>query len=139
MKFGQTIMATLLLTLSASAMAELVFEDPWSPLAPPGRTMAGFMALNNTGDEPIVLVDGRSPQFGRIEIHDMFNDEGVMRMRRLDQLVIAPDERVTLKSGSFHIMLMEPQASFTPGDEIELVLLDEAGQQYATRLEVRQR
>jgi hypothetical protein len=36
-------------------------------------------------------------------------------------------------------MLMEPQASFTPGDEIELVLLDEAGQQYATRLEVRQR
>lgn len=139
MKPSHALIATLLMTLSGGAIADLVFDDPWSPLAPPGRTMAGFMTLSNTGDDPIALIDGQSPQFGRIEIHDMVNDEGVMRMRRLDQLLINPGEEVVLKSGGFHIMLMEPRGTFEAGDQIELVLLDEAGQRHATELEVRPR
>ncbi len=123
----------------ASAHADLKITDAWSPEAPPGRTMAGFMTLENTGDSAVALVAGQSPQFGRIEIHDMINDEGVMRMRRLDQLVIAPNGAVSLKPGSFHIMLMAPKATLVAGDQIDLVLVDDQGRDYAVTLRVRPR
>ncbi|HEY7905344.1 MAG TPA: copper chaperone PCu(A)C [Wenzhouxiangella sp.] len=123
----------------ASAHAQLEITDAWSPEAPPGRTMAGFMTLENTSDEAVVLMDGQSPQFGRIEIHDMINDDGVMRMRRLDQLVIEPNETVSLKPGSFHLMLMEPKVTLAPGDAIDLVFVDGQGNDHPITLMVRPR
>jgi len=123
----------------ASAHAELKIIDAYSPDAPPGRTMAGYMTLENTGEAPVALVDGSSPQFGRIEIHDMINDQGVMRMRRLDQLVIPANDRVALKPGSFHIMLMQPKTTLVAGDAIELVLLDDQGNQHGVTFMVRPR
>ena len=123
----------------ASAQAEINIIDAYSPEAPPGRTMAGFMTLENTGDAPVALVDGSSPQFGRIEIHDMINDQGVMRMRRLEQLVVPANGRVELKPGSFHLMLMEPKTSFAAGDSIELIFTDNEGKAHAITFEVRPR
>lgn len=129
----------LLVCLPMLAMADLEFSDPWAPLAPPGRTMAGFMTIANTGEQSVVLIDGASPQFNRIEIHDMVVEQGVMRMRRLDQLEIEPASEVVLRSGSFHIMLMEPKGEFVAGDVIDLVLIDAQGKQYPINLEVRPR
>lgn len=122
-----------------SAHAQLEITDAWSPEAPPGRTMAGFMTLENTGDASVTLMDGQSPQFGRIEIHDMINDDGVMRMRRLDQLVIEANETVSLKPGSFHLMLMEPKANLVRGDTIDLVFVDDQGNNHPIILAVRSR
>ena len=123
----------------ASAHAELNITDAWSPQAQPGRTMAGFMTLENIGDAPIALVDGSSPQFGRIEIHGMINDDGVMRMRRLEQLVIDANGQIELKPGSFHMMLMEPKTALVAGDVIDLVLVDDQGNDHAVTLTVRPR
>lgn len=132
------LIGLLCLTI-ASAHAQINVIDAWSPEAPPGRTMAGFMTLENIGDEPVALVDGSSPQFGRIEIHDMINDEGVMRMRRLEQLVIDANGRVELKPGGFHVMLMEPKTTLVAGDVIDLVLVDSQGNEHALSLTVRPR
>lgn len=122
-----------------SAHAQLEITDAWSPEAPPGRTMAGFMTLENTSDTVVALMDGQSPQFGRIEIHDMVNDDGVMRMRRLDQLVIEAKESISLKPGSFHLMLMEPKVTLVAGDAIDLVFVDDQGNNHPITLVVRPR
>lgn len=122
-----------------SAHAQLEITDAWSPEAPPGRTMAGFMTLENTSDTAVALMDGQSPQFGRIEIHDMVNDDGVMRMRRLDQLVIEANETISLKPGSFHLMLMEPKVTLVAGDAIDLVFVDDQGNNHPITLVVRPR
>lgn len=129
----------LLVFSSSVAQAGLKIHDAWSPEAPPGRTMAGFMKIENTGDNVVSLVSGSSPQFERIEIHDMVNDDGVMRMRKLDQLDIEPAGIRELRPGSFHIMLMQPKATWVAGDSIELILEDSLGQRYPVNLEVRAR
>lgn len=131
--------AVILISIACSAQATLEIRDAWSPEAPPGRTMAGFMEIENTGQTPIVLVQGMSPQFGSIEIHDMVNDDGVMRMRKLDGLTIAPQQTVMLRPGSFHIMLMQPNATLVAGDEIALILIDALEQRYPVTLQVRPR
>jgi periplasmic copper chaperone A len=132
--------AVLLLAFSV-AMAEspLQFEDPWSPLAPPGRTMAGFVAISNPGDADITLVDATSPQFGRVEIHTMTMDEGVMRMRRLEELVVAAGRTVILQPGGRHLMLYEPVGQFEDGDTINVELIDSDGNRHEVVLHVRPR
>jgi copper(I)-binding protein len=131
----------LLLGTAMPALAEtgLSVTDAWSPQAPPGRMMAGFMQLENRGSEPIVLTHGESQRFGRVEIHTMRMDEGVMRMRKLDSLEVPAGERVELRPGGLHLMLMQPTGDFDLGDRFELDLIDAAGQRWPVTLEVRER
>ena len=135
------LMLTSLLLLPVLAMGEdtLTITDAWTPEAPPGRMMAGFMELHNTGEEAIVLVDGESHLFGHVEIHTMIMDDGVMRMRRLDELAIEPGQTVVLRPGGLHLMLIEPQESLGLGDIIDIDLLDEQGRRYPLSSEVRAR
>ena len=132
-----------LLALSAMALADdavLQFEDPWVPEAPPGRMMAGFMVIHNAGAEDIVLVDVKAEGFGHAEIHDMvIDEEGIMRMRRIDALTIPAGDAVALASGGFHLMLMQPQAAFSAGDQITMTLIDTEGQSYPVSAAVRPR
>ena len=108
----------------------LTIADAWTPEAPPGRTMAGFMTLHNTGDQAISLTAARSPQFGRVEIHTMSMDDGVMRMRRLDRLVIDPGATVRLEPGGLHLMLFEPRNRLAVGDAIAITLIGADGQSH---------
>lgn len=130
-----------LLLIPAGALAErgLVISDAWSPEAPPGRMMAGFMELHNTGEDTIVLIDGESPLFGHVEIHTMSMEEGVMRMRRLDELAIEPGEVVELRPGGLHLMLIDPKQPLALGDSIDITLIDDQGDRYPLVSEVRKR
>lgn len=131
----------LALLFPAVALADNRLEviDAWSPEAPPGRMMAGFMELRNHSDEAIVLVDATSPQFGHVEIHTMVMEDGVMRMRRLDQLPIEPGDGVTLEPGGLHLMFIEPLGQMRLGDLIDVELIDEQGRSYPLQAEVRAR
>ncbi len=84
-------------------------SNPWTRVPPPSAKVAGgFMTLTNTGTAPDRLVKGSSPAAGRIEIHEMSMDGGMMKMRELDKgLEIKPGQTVELKPGSFHIMFMD--------------------------------
>ncbi len=134
-------LALLLLLAPLLVMAEAALDivDPWSPEAPPGRMMAGFMDLHNPTDTPIVLVDARSPQFGHVEIHTMIMEDGVMRMRRLDELVVEPGTTVTLEPGGLHLMFIEPLEQFSLGDAIAVELIDDQGRLFPLQAEVRPR
>jgi len=140
MKIGKALLLFLLLApalILADTRLEII--DPWSPEAPPGRMMAGFMDLHNAGDQAIVLVDASSPQFGHVEIHTMVMEDGVMRMRRLDQLPIEPDQTVTLEPGGLHLMFIEPLDRIGLGELIEVDLIDDQGRVYRLAAEVRAR
>ena len=132
------IILTIVPTL-ALAEIPLAVEDPWTPEAPPGRMMAGFMLLHNAGETDVALVDAASPGFGHVEIHTMVMDDGVMRMRRLDELIIPAGETVELRPGGLHLMLIEPLESFRQGDQIEVELIDDKGRRLSLQSEVRSR
>ncbi|NEZ03394.1 copper chaperone PCu(A)C [Wenzhouxiangella sp. XN201] len=136
-----TLLACLLFAtgLSAGDTTDLSFSEAWSPEAPPGRTMAGFVTIRNSGDRDIELVAGNSPQFARVEFHTMSMNEGMMRMRRLETLIVPAGETVELAPRGLHLMLFEPRQRLTAGDTIEIELIDAGGERHAYSAEVRQR
>jgi copper(I)-binding protein len=81
----------------------------WTREVPKGsKVAAGFMTLTNTGKEADTLIGGSSAIAGKLEVHEMKMDDGIMKMRELRPgLVIDPGATVVLRPGSFHIMLLD--------------------------------
>jgi periplasmic copper chaperone A len=104
-----------LLAISAGAanaqdykLGALEIETPWAPAVPKGsRVAAGYLTIKNTGSEPDRLVGVSSPIAGKIEIHQMSMDKGIMSMRPLPSgLEIKPGTTVEFKPSSLHLMIM---------------------------------
>ncbi len=121
------------------AASTIAVTDPWSRETAEGQNAGGaFMLIANTGTAADRLTGGSSPVAGRIEIHTMTMEDDVMRMRQLeDGLEIPAGGEVTLKPGSFHVMLMDLKQPLKAGEKVPLSLTFAGAGTVETELEVR--
>ena len=89
---------------------------------PGGKMSAGYLSLRNNSDEAISITRVTSPEFEAVEIHTSFIEDGISKMRRTDDLIIAPRNTVTLQRGGMHLMLMRPTGT---SNDISLSFYDE--------------
>src|SRR5437773_10021540 len=122
--------AALFARFGASAHAQevkagdLVITQAWSRATPGGAKIAGgFLTIENKGAAPDRLISGSGDIAGKVEIHEMAMNDGVMTMRPLDKgLVIEPGKTVKLAPGGYHLMLMDLKQPFKQGDKVPLTL-----------------
>lgn len=122
-RFGvETIALLLALGMSqASAQPPLQVREAWVRPAPEvAPVRAAYAVLENSGTQTLVLDQLRSEAFGAIEIHEMHEHDGVLKMRPRAQLEIAPGQRLELKPGGLHLMLFRPQGALEAGTTIEI-------------------
>ena len=126
--------AAAILTLSASALAQtpvragaLVIETPWSRATPAGAKVAGgYLRITNTGTEPDRLTGASAEIAGRSEVHEMSNENGVMKMRELERgIEIRPGQAVELKPGGLHLMFMDLKSGLKEGETVRGTLIFE--------------
>lgn len=95
--------------------------DAWVREAPPGTpVLAAYLTLDNPSSGSLVLLGVRSPEFGRVEIHETVFDQGMARMRQLQALTLAPGEQLALEPGAHHLMLFDPVHPLRAGDSVAL-------------------
>ena len=71
----------------------------------PGRDVAaGFFSLTNNGEDDR-LVSVSSSISENVEIHNHIEEDGVMKMRRIDGVDLPSGETVNFRPGSYHIMM----------------------------------
>jgi len=82
---------------------------PWARATPKGAAVAGgYLKITNKGTEADRLIGGSAAFAGRVEIHEMSEEGGVMKMRHLPKgIEIKPGETVELKPGAVHVMFMD--------------------------------
>lgn len=108
----------LLAACSQEALPPLVASDIEILEPMPGMAMsAGYMALTNNSDNDIRLTSVSSPNFASVELHESTIEDGISRMRPVDELVIEPGQTTRLQRGGMHMMLREP------ADDVERVTL----------------
>jgi copper(I)-binding protein len=110
------------LTVSATAsMAEVTVSDPWIRGTVAGQSETGaFMTIRST--EKLKLMRVSSPVAQKVEIHKMEMNQGVMRMRPMNDLEIPANSAVALEPGSFHVMLLGVSKPLTAGEKVPLTL-----------------
>jgi copper(I)-binding protein len=125
--------ATVLLALAAGAWAEsytiaaLEVAQPWSRATPKGAKVAsGYVKIRNGGATPDRLLGGTFALSGRVEIHEMSMDQGVMKMRELKGgIEIRPGATLELKPGSYHLMFTNLTRPLAKGDRVKGTLVFE--------------
>ncbi|MXO66725.1 copper chaperone PCu(A)C [Altericroceibacterium endophyticum] len=111
-------------TASESATSEIAITASWSRETAEGQDAGGaFMTIANTGPGSDRLIGGSTPVAGDVQVHTVDMTGGVMRMRQLqDGLEIPAGGTVTLRPGSFHIMLMGLKHPLEQGETVPLTL-----------------
>src|SRR3990167_5023483 len=112
--FVRFVAGGIALALAASAYAHdytkgsLRIDHPWSRATPHGAQVAGgYFVIENTGTDADRLVRITSEISGRVEIHEMTVQDGVMRMRPLTRgLEIKPGATAKFAPGGYHFMFM---------------------------------
>ena len=100
------LLALVLLSVACSPSGDIRVTDAVMRPPLPGKTMGvAYFTLDNPGSAPLVLIGAESPIAGAIEMHTHIHDGDMMRMRRVDQVEIAPKGSVTFKTGGYHLML----------------------------------
>src|SRR5882762_10939727 len=126
--FACAVLAASLFAVHARAedikAGDLVISQAWSRATPNGAKIAGgYLTIENKGAAPDRLLGGSGDIAGKVEVHEMTMNNGVMTMRPLDKgLVIEPGKTVKLAPGGIHLMLMDLKGPFKQGDKVPLTL-----------------
>jgi copper(I)-binding protein len=105
-------------------------SQPWARATPKGAASgAAYMTITNNGKTPDKVSCVSSDAAAECQIHSMTMDNGVMQMRPVEGgLEIKPGETVTLKPGSFHMMLVNLKHPLEQGNTVKAKLkFDSAG------------
>jgi copper(I)-binding protein len=83
---------------------------------------AAYVTVHNQGTTPDALVRATSDAAHTVELHEVVNDSGVMRMRPIEKLPIPPGATVRLEPGGYHVMLLGLTRDLKPGDTVTVDL-----------------
>ncbi|SFB75342.1 hypothetical protein SAMN05216344_102266 [Polaromonas sp. OV174] len=112
-------------------------KDAWVRATVPGQTGSGaYMKI--TARTATRLVGISSPVAGVAEVHEMKMDGDVMKMRRVPSLDLPAGKTLELKSGAYHVMLMDLKQPLAAGSSVALSLhfKDAKGQESRVELNV---
>ncbi|MBV1789591.1 copper chaperone PCu(A)C [Marinobacterium sp. D7] len=134
-------LSTLLLSAALSTpllAAEVQVNDPYARAVAPGQpNSAAFMQLENLGGQMLSLTGATSEVAQAVELHTHIQDQGVMRMRRINTIELPPHQRVSLQPGGLHIMLIGLTRTLSEGDEMALTLTFSDGSEQTFNMPVR--
>lgn len=130
--------AALVLLGAGGAQAQTVeVQNAWARATVQGQKASGaFMTLKSKADARLVGVS--TPVAGVAEVHEMKMDGGVMQMRALEGgLVLPAGKAVELKSGGYHLMLMDLKLPLKKDTTIPLTLVFKDAKGQETRQELK--
>ena len=120
----KTFTALNLSLAACSAMAQVEITDAWVRATVQGQKATGaFMSL--TAKKATRLVGIKTDAAAVAEVHEMSMDKDVMRMRPIPALELPAGKTVTLKPGSYHVMLMNLKEPLPLDSHVQLTLLFE--------------
>lgn len=117
--------------------AELEVEDAWSRASPPmAETGAVYLTIVNDGQRSRRLVAARSGNTASITIHETLRENGMTRMARRDSLPIEAGSTLRLIPGGIHLMMLNLHAPLVEGDQFDLILKFDHGEEVSVPVNV---
>ena len=88
-------------------------------------TGAVYATLVNAGKDRDALVAATSDAAEAVEIHESYQESGMMKMRPVTKIDVPAGKTVEMKPGGYHIMLLNLTRDLKAGQVMELTLVFE--------------
>ncbi|MBP9854793.1 MAG: copper chaperone PCu(A)C [Candidatus Omnitrophica bacterium] len=137
MKFNKIILSVLIFAIGfcKCALAEdlpdaVVVSGAWIKAMPASAEYsAAFLTMTNNSENDITLNEVKTNLSKTVVIHEMKMENGAMKMRKINNLVIPKGEAVNLESGGTHIMLIDLIKPLVEGEKADLILVFSDGKE----------
>jgi protein SCO1/2 len=107
----------------AAAPRTVTADGAWAAESNPAwKIAAAYVNLANATAKPVALVGASTPAAAVVEMHEMTSTGGMMSMRKVDRIDVAPNATVRLEPGGTHLMLLDLARDLRAGDTIVLTL-----------------
>ena len=104
-----------------SYASEITVTDAWARETAPGQEN-GSVGLLITSQNDARLISVETTAAASAEIHTMTMDNGVMKMRQLENLPLPARQAVSLGPGGDHLMLFGIKQPLKAGGKVPLIL-----------------
>jgi len=82
------------------------------------------------------LAEIRTEAYASVEIHEMVDEDGLRKMRKLEGVEIDSHGVLILQPGGKHLMLRQPKRVMRSGDVVDMVLVFESGEEQLIAVQV---
>ena len=114
------MLAIMLLACSKQA-PEINIADNWVRANAEGQDVgAAYMTITSASDTSLIKVESSVTQ--SVEIHSMSMDNGVMKMRMLENIDLKANTPYKLAPGGFHLMLFDLNKPLKVGGIVSFTL-----------------
>jgi len=121
-RFVAPIAAAAALGTALPAVAQVVVESAWVRGTTAGqKATAAYMQLKSPVDT--ALVEAASPLAKIVEIHEMKQEGGMMKMAAVERIALPAGKAVELKPGGYHVMLFDLAHPLRQGEILPLTLI----------------
>lgn len=104
----------------------LSFDNAFMILTP-AKSGGVFGELVNHSDKDIRIIGAQSPHAKKIELHTHKKQGNVMKMMRIDDIIVPANSRKKLVRGGIHIMVMGVDEALNFDDMIEITIMMDNG------------
>lgn len=112
-----------ILSIAAVFGADVEIDGAYARASIPNvPNSAAFFVIKNNSDKDIAITGANSDIAEKNELHTHIKENKMMKMMKIEKLVVPAKSSLELKSGGDHVMLMGLKKELKAGDEINLEL-----------------
>ena len=127
-----------ILSIAAVFGADVEIEGAYARASIPNvPNSAAFFVIKNNSDKDIAITSANSDVAEKNELHTHIKENKMMKMIKIEKLVVPAKSSLELKSGGDHVMLMGLKKELKVGDEISLELSFSDGDKKSIKVPVK--
>ena len=127
-----------ILSIAAVFGADVEIEGAYARASIPNvPNSAAFFVIKNNSDKDIAITSANSDIAEKNELHTHIKENKMMKMMKIEKLVVPAKSSLELKSGGDHVMLIGLKKELKAGDEISLELSFSDGDKKSIKVPVK--
>lgn len=127
-----------ILSIAAVFGADVEIDGAYARASIPNvPNSAAFFVIKNNSDKDIAITSANSDIAEKNELHTHIKENKMMKMMKIEKLVVPAKSSLELKSGGDHVMLMGLKKELKVGDEINLELSFSDGDKKSIKVPVK--
>lgn len=116
------LLACILVLAACQAKEGIEVSDAWARTASQGMNSAVYFEIQNHNAEADELTGAAAEVADAVEVHESKMEGDVMKMSRVDSVLLEPSAAVQFEPGGYHVMLIGLKRELNAGDEIQITL-----------------
>ena len=140
MKYLRLLFISISLFICNAALATpLTIDNAYVRATPPhAKNSAAFMVINNGDTKEIKLVAASSDIAERVELHNHVMEDGLMKMRQVEQISIKAENKTALQPGGYHVMFIGLKQALKDGESVTVKLYFDNGEEIIVDAPIKQ-